>query len=83
MPGLLVYDEANDARTHMDGSIPVVAHPPCRSWGKLKAFSKHGLGERNLASLCVNWVRLGGGGFRAPGGKLTVQGCQDAGPIWL
>ena len=48
MPGCDVYDIERDART-WPGGAPVVAHPPCRSWGKFAHMAKPRPGERELA----------------------------------
>lgn len=60
-----VYDEDRDART-WTGGCPVVAHPPCRSWGRLKAFAKPSPGERDLARWCVEQVATFGGVLEHP-----------------
>lgn len=65
MPGCDVWDEARDART-FTGGMPVVAHPPCRSWGRLRQFSKPVAGERDLALLAINQVRTNGGVLEHP-----------------
>lgn len=38
LSGVDVYDIDRDART-FQGGMPVVAHPPCRAWGRLRAFA--------------------------------------------
>ena len=68
MPGCDVYDIERDARTY-DGPHPVVAHPPCRAWGRLRAFAKPRHDERNLARLAVALVREFGGALEHPAGS--------------
>lgn len=68
LPGVDVYDMERDARTY-DGPHPVVAHPPCRSWGRLRAFAKPRADERNLARLAVALVRELGGVLEHPAGS--------------
>jgi hypothetical protein len=65
LPGCDVYDEARDARTWPGGS-PVVAHPPCRAWGKFKAFAKPRDDEKELARSAVAVVRQEGGVLEHP-----------------
>lgn len=54
------YDEARDART-FNGSVPVIAHPPCRTWSRLRAFSKGDAAAHELAHLAVMIARSNGG----------------------
>ena len=65
LPQCDVYDMARDARTY-DGPHPVVAHPPCRSWGAFAMFAKPRPDERNLARLAVALVREFGGVLEHP-----------------
>lgn len=65
LPDVEVYDMERDARTY-DGPWPVVAHPPCRSWGRLRTFAKPRPDERNLARLAVGLVREFGGVLEHP-----------------
>jgi hypothetical protein len=65
MPGVDVYDELRDART-FKGGIPVVAHPPCRSWGRLRKLAKPAPGEKELAFFAVEQVRTWGGVLEHP-----------------
>ncbi len=71
MPGVDCYDMARDARIY-DGPHPVVAHPPCRGWGRLRRFAKPRPDERNLARLAVALVREFGGVLEHP----------DASTLW-
>ncbi len=68
LPQCEVYDMARDARTY-DGPWPVVAHPPCRSWGRLRAFAKPRADERNLARMATALVRELGGVLEHPAGS--------------
>lgn len=68
LPDVEVYDIERDARTY-DGPFPVVAHPPCRGWGRLRRFAKVRPDERNLARLAVALVREFGGVLEHPEGS--------------
>lgn len=54
------WDEKRDARTY-DGSVPVVAHPPCATWGRY-AHKAGGVGNDNgcFASALATVRRVGG-----------------------
>jgi hypothetical protein len=65
MPDVDVYDIERDARTYA-GPLPVVAHPPCRTWGTLAHLFKHPEGERQLAPWAVDQVRKFGGVLEHP-----------------
>lgn len=65
LPGADVYDINRDARTCPDG-LPVVAHPPCRAWGRLRTFAKPRHDERELAIHAVEMVRRNGGVLEHP-----------------
>ena len=67
-----VYDMERDARTY-DGPYPVVAHPPCRGWGRLKHMANPRPDERNLARLAVALVREFGGVLEHPSASSLWQ----------
>lgn len=69
IPGVDVYDEDRDARTFY-GHYPVIAHPPCRAWGRLRAFAKPQPHEKDLARFAVNMVRQNGGVLEHPAHSL-------------
>ncbi|MBS0227628.1 MAG: hypothetical protein JSS23_02915 [Proteobacteria bacterium] len=88
LPDVEVYDMERDARTY-DGPWPVVAHPPCRAWGRLRTFANPRPDERNLARLAVGLVREFGGVMEHPAGstlwasqRLPLPGARDAYGGW-
>ena len=68
MPGCDVFDIDRDARTFAGGA-PVVAHPPCRAWGRLRTFAKPRPDEKALALFAVAQVRAFGGVLEHPKGS--------------
>ncbi len=44
----------------------MIAHPPCRAWGKLFYFAKPRDGEKDLGPLAAEWVRRYGGVLEHP-----------------
>ncbi|SMC24275.1 hypothetical protein SAMN02745857_01805 [Andreprevotia lacus DSM 23236] len=65
LPGCDVWDAARDARC-WNGGAPVVAHPPCRAWGRLRQFAKPRDDERDLAPYAIERVRAEGGVLEHP-----------------
>lgn len=65
IPRLDVYDIERDATTYA-GEMPVIAHPPCRAWGRLRHFAKPRAGEKALALFAVKQVRRNGGVLEHP-----------------
>lgn len=65
LPGCDVFDIERDART-WQGGAPVVAHPPCRMWGRLSHFAKGRPDEKDLARFAVAQVRQHGGVIEHP-----------------
>jgi hypothetical protein len=65
IPSCDVYDINRDARTYK-GKMPVVAHPPCRSWGRLRQFAKPRPDEKELAVFAVETIRRVGGVLEHP-----------------
>ncbi|WP_259564005.1 hypothetical protein [Shewanella baltica] len=65
MAGCDVFDIERDAKT-FEGGKPVVGHPPCRAWGKLRYFARPVEGEKELAFFCVDEVRKNGGVLEHP-----------------
>lgn len=67
------WDEARDARLYA-GPNPVVAHPPCGPWGRLRHLSKHD--SPALAPHAVDQVRRWGGVLEHPRFSLLWEHCQ-------
>lgn len=65
LPGCDVYDESRDARS-WKGGAPVVAHPPCRAWGRLRKLANPLPHEKDLALFAVCQVRRCAGVLEHP-----------------
>jgi len=61
------WDESRDARKY-DGPHPIVAHPPCGPWGRLRHLYKGS--EHDCAPRAVEQVRRWGGVLEHPAGSL-------------
>jgi len=68
LPNLDIYDIERDAKS-FSGGLPVVAHPPCRGWGRLRHFAQPRPGELDLARFAVRMVRENGGVLEHPSGS--------------
>jgi hypothetical protein len=64
----LCWDEKRDARTYA-GPWPVVAHPPCGPWGRLRHLYRGS--EHDCAPLAAAQVRAFGGVMEHPAGSLV------------
>jgi hypothetical protein len=72
MPGVECWGEERDAVTYC-GWLPVVAHPPCGPWSRLKHFCKNQL--RELGPLAVEQVRRCGGVLEHPAASSLFRHC--------
>lgn len=63
--GCDVYDINRDARSYT-GSNAVIAHPPCRAWGRLRGMANPRPDEKDLAVFAVDKVRTNGGVLEHP-----------------
>lgn len=65
IPGCDVYDVKRNALT-FPGRLPVVAHPPCRAWGRLRGLANIIEEEKDLARWALSQVRQWGGVLEHP-----------------
>jgi hypothetical protein len=72
IPGCDVWDIERDARK-WPGGEPLVAHPPCRAWGRLRHMAKPRDDEKALALFAVDMVRKFGGVLEHPSGSTLWQ----------
>lgn len=74
-PGLVAdwYDAARDARRY-DGPLPVVAHPPCGPWGRLRHLSRKD--SPRLAIHAVEQVQRWGGVLEHPADSQLWAYCD-------
>lgn len=66
--GLNCYDIDRDAYS-FKGQEPVICHPPCQQWSKLKHFAKENKREKELAFFCLEQVHKNGGILEHPEGS--------------
>ena len=57
------------------GSCPVIAHPPCRLWGRLRSLSTADIVEKELALYSVDYIRKFGGILEHPAGSKLWAEC--------
>ncbi|WP_217806216.1 hypothetical protein [Chromobacterium haemolyticum] len=69
MIGVDAWDAERDAWA-WPGGCPVVAHPPCRAWGRLRHMANPRPGERELALWAVDQIREYGGVLEHPASSL-------------
>lgn len=82
LTGVECYDVKRDVRTFA-GGMPVLAHPPCRSWSAYCAHqSKPTPGEKELGPLCVDWLRKCGGVLEHPAHSRLWDACGLPKPGW-
>jgi hypothetical protein len=88
LPDCDVWDAERDARK-WPGGCPVVAHPPCRAWGRLRHFAKPRPDEKALALWAVEQVRKFGGVLEHPASStlwpaagLPAPGTRDQWGGW-
>lgn len=89
MQGVDAWTVDRDARLY-DGPCPVVAHPPCADWSRLRGLAKHVPGRRECAPRAVEQVRALGGVLEHPAwsslwGELNLPppgGLPDAWGGW-
>jgi len=65
LDNLEVYDKKRNALTY-PGGIPIVAHPPCRLWGKMSHFSTAPKEEKELSVWAIGQIRKNGGVLEHP-----------------
>jgi hypothetical protein len=69
------YDEERNALT-FSASNPVIAHPPCRLFSKLRAFSTAPQSEKELAYFAVKTVQKNGGVLEHPKSSTLWKECN-------
>lgn len=74
LPGCDVWDIKRNA-LNWPGGHPVVAHPPCRGWCRLRNFAKPAPGELDLGPWAVSMVRRWGGVLEHPAGSSLWRHC--------
>lgn len=83
MPGVDAWDAQRDAR-QWPGGCALIAHPPCRGWGRYEHKSHHTPEERQLAIWSVEQARKHGGVVEHPAtsklwkeANLPAPGARD------
>lgn len=69
LPGFDCYDLKRNALTYK-GDDPVICHPPCRLFSRLRAFSNADFKEKEFAYFALDLVRKNGGILEHPASSL-------------
>lgn len=64
-PGLELWTKERDAYNFF-GDNPVITHPPCQQWSKLRTMAKPDAKEKGLAWRCLDFVTRNGGVLEHP-----------------
>lgn len=75
MAGVDAFDFDRDALTFA-GGMAVVAHPPCRGWGRLRQFSHASEQEIALGPWAVDQVQRCGGVLEHPSSSTLFAHCS-------
>lgn len=65
LAGTDVWDAERDARK-WEGGVSLVAHPPCRAWGRMRQFAQPRHDEKDLARFAIRQLRTWGGVLEHP-----------------
>jgi hypothetical protein len=68
LPNLDLWNESRNTYNYT-GINPVICHPPCQQWSRLKAFAKDDKLSKELALFCWDKVQVNGGIFEHPLGS--------------
>lgn len=79
IPGVEVWDAERDARRYA-GPFPIVAHPPCAQWGRLRFFARSDASLAACGPLAVDQARRFGGVVEHPRGSLLWGECDVPAP---
>jgi hypothetical protein len=72
-----------------DDRLPVICHPPCRYWSRMRGMCVVDEKEKQLAFDCFKWVRRNGGILEHPHGSLFMreiigyENCQSFHQSWF
>lgn len=69
IPDCDVWDLGRNA-LKWPGGNPLIAHPPCRLWGRLRGLANYVEGEKELALFAVDKIRIFGGVLEHPFASL-------------
>lgn len=69
------WNKVNNVNNYT-GHDPVICHPPCSQWSRLRKFSIENKEEKMLGPLCVSLVNKNGGILEHPSGSMLWHVCD-------
>lgn len=73
IPDLDLWTKERDAWNYIPDGKPIIAHPPCQQWSRLKNFAKKDDKEKQLAVYCAQLVKNNGGILEHPAGSALFE----------